>query len=184
MGHVKGVKVVRELWKSIPGLAGKYQASNLGRIRSVKLPGTKCLGKVLSAQQEADGRYRVSIHIPAGQSSNRWRLKRYLVHRLVMLAFRGPCPKGHEVNHKDGVHTNNVLRNLEYRTKRYNYDHAVQHKLQARGTANGNHKLTTKAVTFIKENKGVLTSTGLAKTFAVSKTTICNIWKGKVRKDG
>lgn len=175
---------MREIWKNIPGLEGKYQASNLGQVRSIKLPGTKCLGKILSSQQERDGRYRVSIHIPAELATNKWRLKRYLVHKLVMLAFRGECPEGHEVNHKDGNYTNNVLRNLEYRTKRYNYDHAIQHKLMARGTANGNHKLTRKAVKFIKSQKGLLTSTELGKTFGVSRVTICNIWNGKVRRDG
>lgn len=173
---------MREIWKPIPGLAGKYQASNLGRIRSVKLSGSRTQGKVLSSQQEHDGRYRVSIH--CSNEASKWQLKRYLVHRLVMLAFRGDCPEGHEVNHKDGDHTNNVLSNLEYKSKRYNYDHAIQHKLTAWGTKNGNHKLSAEAVTYIKESKDSISCKELGKTFGVSATTICNIWKGKVRKHG
>ena len=50
--------------------------------------------------------------------------KRRRVHCLVMLAFAGPCPLRHEVNHRDGNTTNNRRRNLRYVTKSENVQHA------------------------------------------------------------
>jgi len=50
---------------------------------------------------------------------------RYCVHVLVAQTFNGPCPPKHEVNHRDGVKTNNAARNLEYRTHKGNMEHAV-----------------------------------------------------------
>lgn len=42
-----------------------------------------------------------------------------------MEAFVGPCPKGKEVNHKDGKLDNNRRTNLEYITHKRNMLHAV-----------------------------------------------------------
>ena len=51
----------------------------------------------------------------------------YNVHRVVMLAFKGPPPneKAWQVHHKDGNRANNRLDNLEYVTPRQNTLHAV-----------------------------------------------------------
>ena len=51
----------------------------------------------------------------------RWRP---FVHTLVARAFIGECPKGREVNHKDGDKRNNHWSNLEYLTHKENIRHA------------------------------------------------------------
>lgn len=58
------------------------------------------------------------------------------VHRLVMLAFAGEPPEGHEVNHIDGNKANNSYLNLEYVTRAENVRHAVENGLM-NGASNG-----------------------------------------------
>lgn len=49
------------------------------------------------------------------------------IHGLVAEAVYGPCPKGMEVNHKDGNKLNNRPENLEYVTKAQNIAHSIAH---------------------------------------------------------
>jgi hypothetical protein len=50
--------------------------------------------------------------------------KTWLVHRLVWEAFNGEIPSGMQINHIDGVKTNNALSNLEIVTPKQNIQHA------------------------------------------------------------
>jgi hypothetical protein len=47
------------------------------------------------------------------------------IHRLVAAEFLGTCPKGIQVNHKDGDRLNNHASNLEYVTPSENTRHSV-----------------------------------------------------------
>jgi hypothetical protein len=51
--------------------------------------------------------------------------KTFAIHRLVMACFVGPCPKGFQVNHKDGNKRNNCLWNLEYVLPKENIKHSI-----------------------------------------------------------
>jgi hypothetical protein len=48
------------------------------------------------------------------------------IHTLVATAFLGPRPKDKNVNHIDGIKTNNNISNLEYVTQKENSIHAVE----------------------------------------------------------
>lgn len=50
--------------------------------------------------------------------------KNTLVHRLVAIAFLGPPPPLHEVNHKNGKRSDNRLENLEWVTRSQNVAHS------------------------------------------------------------
>lgn len=113
---------MNEIWKDIPNLAGLYQASDMGNIRSLDrvipnkanksgLQRTK--GKMLSSCVNANGYCVVSI-----------RHKTNYVHRLVCEAFLGEIPAGMTVNHKDGNKENNTFDNLEIVTYSQNHRHA------------------------------------------------------------
>lgn len=114
-----------ENWKDIPGYEGRYQASDLGRVRSVDRMATyvgrwgvtqrKHRGRILKTQP-LNG-YR-TCHI-----SDETGRQLILVHRAVALAFLG---EGIEVNHKDKNRANNCASNLEWVTRLENMQHAVQ----------------------------------------------------------
>lgn len=109
-----------EVWKDIPGYEGKYQASDLGRIRSlnrrVNIGGghTRLMkGRVL--RPAASKKYDPHLTVVLGHGENG-----SSVHRLVAAAFLGPCPKGQEVRHLDGNPQNNHISNLAYGTRTEN----------------------------------------------------------------
>ncbi len=53
--------------------------------------------------------------------------KSYYVHRLVLLAFAGPCPEGMEGCHNDGNRLNNVPGNLRWDTRKSNVADTRRH---------------------------------------------------------
>ncbi len=75
-----------------------------------------------------------------------------LVHRLVLEAFVGPCPKGRECCHNDGNPGNNNLSNLRWDTHRANMGDRSRHGTQPcrKGERNGAAKLTRRDVESIR----------------------------------
>ena len=98
--------------KPIP-IAPGYSASKCGHIISHR----RFEPHTLKPLRHNGGYTGVSIRVGD-------RFKRFLVHRLVMLAWMGPCPKGWVVNHLNGDKTDNRLANLEYCTYSMNMAHA------------------------------------------------------------
>ena len=105
-----------EIWRPIPGTDGIYEASDLGRIRSIWV-----LRPWKSIPRNDRTQRRAVINILQDGES-----KSFYVHRLVALAFHGPCPPGKQVNHKDGNALNNSPDNLEYVTPSENLKHAYR----------------------------------------------------------
>lgn len=70
--------------------------------------------------------------------------KTWLVHRVVWEAFNGVVPKGYQINHIDGVKSNNRLSNLELVTPLQNIQHAFSLGLKSGspGETNSMAKLT------------------------------------------
>lgn len=115
-----------EIWKPIPSLNNKYEASNIGRFRNAQ---TK---KVLKQFESLHG-YMILQAKP-----EKYETVNVRIHRAVAEAFLGKCPEGYVVNHKDGNKHNNHIENLEYVTPGANNQHALDNGL--RHTANMKEK--------------------------------------------
>lgn len=104
-----------EIWRDIEGYEGKYQVSNLGRIKSLKnRHGYR--EKILKQLLTHHGYKQVMFC----DKNNGKKDKRYMVHRLVAEAFI-PNPENYPIiNHKDENRTNNRVDNLEWCTYKYN----------------------------------------------------------------
>lgn len=91
-----------EIWKTIPGYE-RYEASNLGNVRSLKktLNPASVNGYMIVRISDRDGKYKTK-----------------LIHRLVMESFVGGSLL--VVDHIDGNRSNNHLENLEYVSQREN----------------------------------------------------------------
>lgn len=111
-------KNIVEIWKSIPSLNNKYEASNIGRFRNAE---TK---KILKQFENVHG-YMVLQARPEKNKTVNIR-----IHQAVAEAFLGKRPDGYVVNHKDGNKHNNHIENLEYVTSGENNQHALDNGLR------------------------------------------------------
>lgn len=99
--------------------------------------------------------------------------KHHLVHRLVAAAFLGRV-EGYEVNHRDGVKTNNAVENLEIVSTDENRRHAkLTGLLKSEGEKSANAKLTDEKVRRMRRLRaeGVPVAV-LARQFGVSRRVV------------
>lgn len=110
-----------ETWKVIPGWEGFYEVSDLGRVRSIERKvwhsrgagfWKTCPARILRPAI-CRGYERVTLQRDGGADT-------LAVHRLVLMAFIGPCPDGMEGCHGDDDRRNNTLVNLRWDTKAAN----------------------------------------------------------------
>ena len=112
----------REIWKPVPGWT-TYAVSNLGRVKRLIAARGTSAHRVLKPHFWFTNYYAACLSTPLG--NRKYRFGRYLIHRLVMLAFVGPPPDPKMfVNHKNGIKTDNRLDNLHYVTRSENAQHA------------------------------------------------------------
>lgn len=78
------------------------------------------------------------------------------VHRLVLEAFAGPCPRGMECRHLNGNPSDNRPENLRWGTKAENAADKIKHgtTTRVRGEQNGSNKLTESDVQEIRRRSG------------------------------
>lgn len=109
---------MEEDWRDIKGFEGRYQVSNLGRVKSLSRV-TQLNGRVRTEPEKIMAfTYRSGYPTLILRKDG----KRYSkqVHRLVAEAFI-PNPENFSiVNHKDFSRTNNVVENLEWCTQAHN----------------------------------------------------------------
>lgn len=105
-----------EEWRPVVGFPD-YEVSSLGRVvsRRTKVP------KEMRGTVSSCGYPKVFLTGPDGKYYNRFN------HRLVMEAFVGPKPAGHETRHLDGDKFNNAVSNLAYGTSSENELDKVRH---------------------------------------------------------
>lgn len=164
-------------WKDIPGYEGLYQVSADGQIKSSKY--IKGRRFEIKKQDLSGTRKYYAIEL-----SKNGKTKKYLIHRLVALAFIGPRPDKHDINHIDGNKLNNHYSNLEYITRTANRNHAIKLGLVPTGTKNPSAKLNQaqlKEIFALRNQGATLKSLGLK--FNVTLVAITNALSGKTYKN-
>lgn len=107
--------------RPVPGFEGTYSATIDGRIYSharVDARGNRRRGKFLRPIADRDGYLRVHTCV-AGVRQKKG------IHRMVAAAFIPNDDDKPEINHLDGVKSNNRVTNLEWCTLQENFDHAI-----------------------------------------------------------
>lgn len=156
---------MEEIWKSIEHYEDAYEISNHGHVRRTD-------GVELSIQGPPSRRYCAIQLWKNGVFVTR------AIHRLVALAFIPNPEDKPEVNHKDGVKSNNCADNLEWMTRSEQMKHAFATGLHSvTGERNPAAILQEKDIPIICEmyESGDYTQTAIAERFGVSKDEIYRI---------
>lgn len=153
-----------EQWRPVPGWETLYLVSDIGRVLSVRSR------RMLTPWVRARGYSLVPL-------SGKGHFTHAYVHRLVLLAFVGPCPEGHECRHLDGNPRNNALANLAWGTKRENAVDMVRHGRCVK-------KLTDAQVAEIRAlyAQGGRTQRAIAAEFGISRPYVGAICRGFARR--
>ena len=154
---------MEETWKPVPGYEEWYEVSNLGRVRShySKEP------KVIVQYMSSNGYMQVSLckeHIH----------KTTAVHRIVAAAFLPKDPEKTQVDHVNGVKTDNRACNLEWVTPKENTIRSVVIGLKPVGEKHRMSKLKEHDIMDIRYlyNQGAYSQKALGTMFGVSKSVI------------
>ena len=160
---------VHEQWRDIPGYEGLYQVSDQGRVRSLDHYARSGFGsvrlapgKVLKPGITVNGYAQVAL-------SNDGQREYPFVHRLVAQAFH-PNPKNKEqVNHKNGIKTDNRVDNLEWCSMSEN----LYHRHSVLGQPGGRRK----AVVCVETGAIYPSAKAAAQALGVSRAGILRICK-------
>jgi len=135
-----------EIWVDIPNYEGKYQASNLGRIRSldrkfIRSNGFKhkINGKILKQSLGSNKYLMVSL----GRNTS----DKKLVHRIIALCFCEKFKNKNHVDHINSIKTDNRCENLQWVTQQENN----KKQNHSKGENRHNSVLTKKDIIHIRD---------------------------------
>lgn len=170
-----------ESWKAIPGYEGLYEASDLGKVKSLdrevrgKRGPQRIKGKVLKPWKDTRGYPQVYLCLEGKR-------KPVSVHRIVMLTFVGEGGLKNTVNHINGQLDDNRLVNLEWCTQKENNRKAFDTGLMDTllGENNTTSGLTNKQALEIRKlySEGKK-SKEISEMYQVKRYHICNIVHNK-----
>lgn len=121
----------KEIWKDVPVYEGYYQVSNYGRVKSLERtvkngPNSTRVIRRRILKQTTNSRGYLTVHL-----SVRGNVLSKTVHRLTCAIFHSNPENKPEVNHKNGIKTDNYWKNLEWATVSENRLHSYRTGLQS-----------------------------------------------------
>lgn len=125
---------MQEIWKDIPSYEGKYQVSNLGRVKSKRFNKEKILKQYIINKRY----FAIDLQYKNIKT-------KYTLHQLVAMAFLGHVPCGFKlvVDHINNNSFDNNLNNLRIITQRENI-HNVNNEYSSKFKGVSFNKLSNK----------------------------------------
>lgn len=114
-----------EIWKDVVGYEGQYMVSNYSRVKSLNKVVNAVNGFTSTKKSKVLKQILNACYLGIS-FSNKNKIKRVMIHRIVAEAFI-PNPENKKtVNHVDGNKLNNSIANLEWATYSENIKHAYK----------------------------------------------------------
>ena len=152
-----------EIWKDIEDYEGKYEVSNLGRIKSLKR--LDSIGKPIKERILKSSSWHGYLKIRLCKNG---KTHSFRINRLVAIHFVANPDSKPQVNHIDGNKTNNSVTNLEWNNSSENLTHASKN-----GLLKPFSKLTKEEVKSIRalKDKGI-SQENIGKMFNISRREV------------
>lgn len=115
-----------EEWRPVVGYEGEYEVSNLGSVRSCDRLVNSHGGSVYTKPGQVMKLFLTPKGYLRTQLSSHGTNRNFMVHRLVALSFLPNPDNKPEVNHKNGIKTDNFVDNLEWSTQSEKQKHAYK----------------------------------------------------------
>jgi hypothetical protein len=180
MGKIKATtdEENKEMWKHIPFSDGCYMCSNLGNIKSIPRNGTIKSERIMKKKLTHFGYNTVKLRI-YGKAKN------WFIHKLVAITFLENKENKPEVNHINGIKTDNNIVNLEWVTRSENMIHSYYVLNNKEGIVKATKKAldlntifnSVKIEEVIRMRKEGFSAIEIAKNFNSNRGTITKILK-------
>ena len=128
-----------EIWKDIKGYEGYYQASNLGRIKSIRAK------KIMSTEKHSRGYPQINFHVNGVR-------KILYIHRIIAETFLENNDKLKTVDHIDENKKNNSINNLKWCSQNENMN-LFHSSIVAKKRIQKHMKLTERDVNHIRKER-------------------------------
>ena len=165
---------MKEIYMPIENYEDTYAVSNLGRVKNIKT------GRILKPYKNNKGYMLVHLYKNGIE-------KKYLVHRLVITAFKANPDNKFEVNHRNEDKTDNRLNNLEWISHKDNCNFGTRNERSATTKkANGDYeKLASKysiPVYCITNNTVYKSAREASRQLNISQPSITACCKGQYKQ--
>lgn len=172
-----------EIWKPVVGYEGYYSITSLGRVQSHKRPTkrksrSKRIGDFYLSDVNSLGYRIVTLKVNGTKRTMK-------IHRMVAMAFIPNPENKPQVNHKNGIKTDNRVENLEWATASENNIHAIRTGLAAEGSKRRSAKLTKDQVNEIRDHYKIKQEPVrvIAKRYGMSRSAMREVLKNKTYKN-
>jgi hypothetical protein len=154
--------------KAIPGYPD-YLATIDGKIWSNKT------NKELKVMLGKNGYYQVNL-------SNKGNVKRFSLHRLIAITFLNNIDKKQQVNHINGIKTDNRLENLEWSTRSENMKHAYKYALKKVNAENIKELTLINSKIVLDTQNGIFyqSASEASRLLNYNRRTLCAYLSGKL----